>query len=132
MTMRLAFVTLVLAFVVAGAAAQETKGGNAEAAKMKNAVAMSPESLTAGEAIYRRRCSGCHGRDGSGGPPKEAGEVPPSNFIDADWDHGSTDGEMFHVIRNGVGPKFIMEPWDDRLSETDTWNVVNYIRSLKK
>ena len=121
-------------FLIVSACAVTTaqEKGNAEAAKVKNPVATSPESLTAGEAIYRRRCSGCHGKDGSGGPPKEAGEVPPSNFIDADWDHGSTDGEMFHVIRNGVGPKFIMEPWDDRLSETDTWNVVNYIRSLAK
>jgi mono/diheme cytochrome c family protein len=106
--------------------------GNAEAAKVKNPVVSSPESIAAGEAIYRRRCSGCHGKDATGGPPKEAGEAPASNLVDAEWDHGATDGEIFHVIRNGVGPKFIMEPWDDRLSETDTWNVVNFLRSLAK
>ena len=125
----LGLVLIVSACVVMTTAQEQ---GNADAAKVKNPVATSPESLAAGEAIYRRRCSGCHARDGSGGPPKEAGEVPPSNLADATWDHGSTDGEMSYVIRNGIGPKFIMEPWDDRLSETDTWNVVNYIRSLKK
>ena len=26
----------------------------------------------------------------------------PSNLTDADWKHGSTDGEIFTVIRDGV------------------------------
>lgn len=125
-------VALPLAFLAAVTAAQETPKGNPEAAKLVNPVAASPESLAAGETIYKRRCRGCHAGDGSGGPPKEAGERPASNLVDAAWDHGSTDGEIFHVIRTGVGPSFIMEPWDDRLSETDTWNVVNYVRSLAR
>ena len=25
-----------------------------------------------------------------------------------------------------------MEPYDDRLDETDTWNVINFIRSLQQ
>ena len=127
---RLLCIALPLACVVAVTAAQAN--GNAEAAKVKNPVAATPESVAAGEAIYNRRCRGCHGRDGTGGSPKEQGEVAPSNLVDATWDHGSTDGEIFYTIRNGVGPKFQMEPWDDRLSEPDTWNVINYLRSIAK
>jgi len=122
------FVALPLAFVAVVATAQE----NPEAAKVKNPVAATPESVAAGEAIYNRRCRGCHGKEGTGGPPKEAGDRSASNLVDAQWDHGSSDGEIFYTIRNGVGPKFIMEPWDDRLSETDTWNVVNFLRSIAK
>ncbi len=125
-------VALPLACLVAVSAAQEKTGGNPEAAKVKNPVATSPESVAAGETIYMRRCRGCHAKDGGGGPPKEAGERPASNLSDGTWDFGSTDGELFHTIRNGVGPKFIMEAWDDRLSETDTWNVVNFLRTLEK
>ncbi|MGE0392856.1 MAG: cytochrome c [Vicinamibacterales bacterium] len=128
------FVVLVAVFMAAAMAAQEARGGNAEAAKLKNPVPMSPESIAAGEAIYMKRCRGCHSSDLSGGPPKEAGDHEASNLIDDKWDHGSTDGEIFHVIRNGVPPELVMEPWDDRIDETGTWNLVNFIRSkaLKK
>ena len=123
------FVVVVGAFLAVALTAQENHGGNPEAAKVKNPVAMSPESIAAGEALYMKRCRGCHGRDAAGGPPKEAGDHPASNLIDDQWDHGGTDGEIFYVIRNGVPPELVMEPWDDRLSETDTWNVVNFLRS---
>jgi mono/diheme cytochrome c family protein len=46
------------------------------------------------------------------------------------WDHGSTDGEIFDNIKNGVGPDFNMVPWKDQLKDNDIWNVINYIRSI--
>jgi mono/diheme cytochrome c family protein len=118
--------------VAAATTAQEKPGSRSDAARMKNPVAATAESIAAGEAIYARRCRGCHGKDGTGGPPKETGGRPASNLVDAQWDYGSTDGDIFHTIRNGVPPQFVMEPWDDRLSETDTWNVVNFLRALAK
>jgi mono/diheme cytochrome c family protein len=123
------FVVLMAGFLAVAITAQEKRGPNPEAAKVKNPVAMSPESIAAGQAIYMKRCRGCHSSDLSGGPPKEAGDHEASNLIDDKWDHGSTDGEIYHVIRNGVAPELVMEPWDDRISETDTWNIVNFIRS---
>jgi hypothetical protein len=48
------------------------------------------------------------------------------------WDHGSTDGEVFDVIKNGVAPDFNMIPWKDKLKDLDVWNVVNYLRSIAK
>ena len=58
----------------------------------------------------------------------------PSNFTDAKWDHGSTDGEVFVVVRDGIGPKFDMSGFGETLSEQDMWNVVNFIKtfSVKK
>ena len=126
--MNVCFVVLIAVAAVGITAAQE-KGGNPEAAKLTNPVAATPESVAAGEAIYMKRCRGCHGREATGGPPKEAGDHEASNLVDAHWDHGSTDGEIYYVIRNGVPPELVMEPWDDRISETDTWNVVNFLRS---
>ncbi|MDO8793043.1 MAG: c-type cytochrome [Vicinamibacterales bacterium] len=130
------FFVVVLAAVMAVAisAQEEKRGGNAEAAKLKNPVAMSPESIAAGEAIYMKRCRGCHSRELTGGPPKEAGDHEASNLVDDKWDHGGTDGEIYHVIRNGIPPELVMEPWDDRINETETWHLVNFMRSkaLKK
>jgi mono/diheme cytochrome c family protein len=127
-------VFVVLGFLVslaaAGTAAPEHQGGTAEAAKLKNPVSATPESLAAGEMLYRRRCAGCHGVDGKGGPPKDAGDPRAANLTDDTWDHGGTDGEIYTVIREGIGPNYRMEAFADRLSDTDTWNIINYVRSL--
>lgn len=109
---------VVLAGMVAVAAAQ----GNPEAAKLQNPTPASAESLAAGEKIYMRHCRACHGKAGDGG-------LGPS-LIDATWDYGSTDGEIFTVIQKGTGPR--MEAWADRIEAPETWNLVNFIRSLAK
>ncbi len=94
--------------------------GNPEAAKVKNPVAASPESVAAGEKTYQKFCRSCHGKTGGGG-------LGPS-LIDETWDTGSTDGEIFAVIQQGTGSR--MEAWDDRINEVETWNLVNYMRTL--
>lgn len=129
--LKLTLVSLpIICLTVGVAIAQGKSEGNPEAAKLNNPIDMTAESIAAGEKLYMRRCRGCHGRDATGGPPKEAGAVSPSNLIDNHYEHGSTDGEIYYVIRNGIPPELVMEPWDDRLDETDTWNVVNYLKSL--
>ena len=100
--------------------------------QLENPQATTLESVAAGEKIYKRYCQLCHGEDGTGSPSREAGFPPSSNLVDSEWDHGSTDGDIYTVIENGVEPEMAMEPWFDRLSETDIWNVVNYLRALAK
>ena len=134
--MRIGLLVMTLAALVAAGAsavsvAQE-EGGNPEAAMLENPITMTAESIEAGEKLYMRRCRGCHGSDALGGPPKEGGGRPTPNLVDHEYLFGSTDGEIFWVIRNGIPPELVMEPFDDRLDETNTWNVVNYIRSLQE
>jgi mono/diheme cytochrome c family protein len=122
-----------LAALAAGlAAAPQQTAGVAVAAKLKNPVPVNAESLAEGEKLFRRRCAGCHGVDAKGGPPKDADDPAASNLVDDKWDHGSTDGEIFSIVQEGIGPAFRMEGFSDRLSETDTWNIINYVRSLAK
>jgi mono/diheme cytochrome c family protein len=52
----------------------------------------------------------------------------PANLTDETWDHGSSDGEIFVVIRDGTTSD--MEPYKDRLTEKQIWQIVNFIRSL--
>ena len=103
-------------------------GGNAEAAKMKNPVAASEESVKAGETVFQRNCARCHGANGKGGQP--VGSATSANLTDEKWDHGATDGEIFNTIKNGVPPAYMMEPWEGQISEENMWNVINYIRTL--
>lgn len=105
--------------------------GNPEAAKNKNPVTASAESAAAGKEIYARNCATCHGINAEGGPGNDLIPAAP-DLTDDKWDHGSTDGEIFDVIKNGVPPDFNMIPWKDKLKDPDVWNVVNYLRSIAK
>ena len=105
--------------------------GNPDAAKVKNPIAASPESLGAGQQSYRRLCAPCHGISGEGGPGNDLIPAAP-NLTDEMWDHGSSDGDIFDNIKNGVAPDFNMVPWKDKLKDDEIWQVVNYLRSIAK
>ena len=130
--MRRAFRALIPVFVLAAAAAvaAQNPGGSPDAAKMKNPVAASPESIAKGKELYTKNCRFCHGTDAKGDGPMAPQGTHPSNLTDAKWDRGSTDGEIFAVIRDGAGPKFDMKGYKSKMAEPDIWNVVNYLRSI--
>jgi len=108
-----------------------TAQGNPEAAKVKNPEAVTPESVAAGKQSYTKVCAPCHGLNAEGGPGNDLIPAAP-DLTDDMWDHGSTDGEVFNNIKNGVAPDFNMIPFKDKLTDPDVWNVVNYLRSIAK
>jgi mono/diheme cytochrome c family protein len=112
---------------------QDAAHRHASAAKMKNPVAATPESIASGRKLYDRHCSECHGDTGKGdGMAGEGLDEQPSNLVDADWEHGSTDGEIFVVIRDGAGPKSEMKAFVKKIPERQIWDVVNFVRTLNK
>ena len=104
--------------------------GNPDAARVKNPVASTSESIAAGKKVYAK-CASCHGINGEGGPGNDLIPAAPS-LVDDAWDHGSTDGEIFANIKNGVAPDFNMVPFKDQLKDDEIWSVVNYLRSIAK
>ena len=54
----------------------------------------------------------------------------PPDLTDGQWDHGSTDGEIFTVIKRGVPPT-MMAGYDGRIPDADIWSIVNYLRTLR-
>jgi cbb3-type cytochrome c oxidase subunit III len=116
------------------AAAQPTHDQHAhhhpEAAKLKNPVPSSPESIAAGQNLFAKQCSSCHGDTGKGdGMQGEDMDPKPANLTDADWKHGDTDGEIFVVIRDGT--KEGMKPFGRKLTAQQIWQLVNYVRTLR-
>jgi mono/diheme cytochrome c family protein len=102
------------------------KGGNPEAAKIKNPIAASTESTAAGKRVYTRMCVRCHGPEGKGDGTAATSTVP--DLTDAQWDYGGSDGEIFSVVHDGVSAD--MDGYAGRLGDADIWNVVNYVRSV--
>ena len=105
------------------------KGGNPDAAKIKNPVAAAAESTAGGRRMYVRLCVRCHGPEGKGDGEAAAGATP-SDLTGTQWTYGSTDGELFSVIHDGTSVD--MAGYAERMSDTDIWNVVNYIRTFKR
>lgn len=117
---------LVLAGSLAAQPAKPTP--QAEAAKLKNPTPSNAASVATGQQLYQKYCRFCHGADGAGNATMK--DMKPSNLTDATWDRGSTDGEIFIVIQEGAGPEYKMKGLKGKISDQDTWHIVNYVRSL--
>jgi mono/diheme cytochrome c family protein len=96
-----------------------------------NPVPMSDESIKEGGRIYGAACRACHGFRGRGDGVAAPPGTKPANLTDAEWKHGSTDEEIFKNIKEGIPPFDAMKP-QKALSDTDIWNVINFVRSLSK
>jgi len=93
-----------------------------EYARIKNPVAIDAKSIAEGKKLYGKYCIACHGEAGNGGTgPNLTGSVRI---------HGNTDGEMFHIITDGVAGT-AMRGFKKDLTEEMRWRLVNYIKSLR-
>ena len=130
--MRIYLTAAVFALAAMQSSATPKKGGNPEAATIKNPVAASPESIAAGKRSYTRLCIKCHGPEGAGDGTGATGPVAPQDMTDEKWDYGGSDGEIFTVIHDGIPKSADMEGYSARMSDSDIWNVVNYLRTLAR
>jgi mono/diheme cytochrome c family protein len=118
--------------IVLSATPQHDAGAHthAEAAKLKNPVAPNAASVAAGKKLYEAQCASCHGASGKGDGKNGALLKPvPSDFTDARWKHGSSDGEIFTLIRDGA-KQTGMRAYGGRVAPQDIWHLVNYLRTL--
>lgn len=130
----MAVVVVTCAALATATAGQAPKAGAAKAKTdgktLQNPVPMSEASVKAGRLVFVKYCAPCHGNGGKGNGGMAPEGSKPADFTDEKWDHGSTDGELFVTIRDGIGPKFDMDSWESTLTPQDMWNVINYIRTL--
>ena len=95
----------------------------------KNPIAPTQDSIAAGQKIYSKTCFLCHGKSGDAdGPAVIELNIHPARLSNPQLDTES-DGALFWKITTGKKP---MPAYGKRLSETDRWNLVNYIRTLPK
>ena len=96
---------------------------------MKNPIAVSDASTQAGQVLFVKTCAACHGKTGIGdGPKAKSLKTTVGDFSKA-VSQNQTDGEHFYKTKTGRGD---MPKYEGKLSDDDIWNVVNYVRTLKK
>jgi len=123
------FTALIASALVTLSAEQSKWSAPAAEAQKKNPVAATQSAIAAGQKIYSKTCAMCHGKTGDAdGPAVIELNIHPAKLSDPKLANES-DGSLFWKITTGKKP---MPAYGKRLSETDRWNLVNYIRTLPK
>jgi mono/diheme cytochrome c family protein len=95
-----------------------------------NPIAPSAQSIAAGQAVFEARCVVCHGQDGRGDGPLGMTLVPrPADLTIHAVPGVHTDAQLYQWITDGF-PGTAMPAWGKALSDTDRWNLVNFIRTF--
>jgi mono/diheme cytochrome c family protein len=123
------FAVLIASALVTLSAEQSKWSAPAAEAQKKNPAAATESSLAAGRKIYSKTCAMCHGKTGDAdGPAVIELNIHPAKLSDPQLATQS-DGALFWKITTGKKP---MPAYGKRLSQTDRWNLVNYIRTFSK
>ena len=78
--------------------------------------------VRAGQLLFARQCSVCHGEGAAGG------EVGP-DLTTGDFQHASTDAGLFNLISEGI-PNTAMMGMNATRTDQSVWQIVAYLRSV--
>lgn len=105
----------------------------ADAGAAIDAGAPLPESAlgdaTRGHTLFGNRCASCHGPTGKGDGEEAMYYTPPPRDLGSPAMKAIPDAEIFETIRKGTGN---MPPFAAKLSESETWDLVAYLRTLQR
>jgi mono/diheme cytochrome c family protein len=96
----------------------------------KNPIAADAESIAAGKSLWATHCKSCHGAKGLGDGTKAATlKTEPGDFALATT-QSQSDGSLFYKTSEGRDD---MPSFKKKIPDPDDiWNIVNFIRTLKK
>lgn len=104
----------------------------ASADNVANPLKGQADAAAAGKKLYATYCAVCHGDKGKGDGIAAAGLNPkPADHTSAKV-QGQTDGAIFWKITTGRAPIASMASYEKTLTETQRWQLVDFIRTLAK
>jgi len=106
------FVTLILIALVAASVGAENQ-----------------KPIDRGKMIYQSRCLECHGPEGRGDGEKSPSLSPRPGSLVSAATSAKSDRELLRTIQHGK-PRTAMPAWKDILTEEESREVLQYIRSL--
>jgi len=105
------------------------EGYEAAGAQLKSPVAMTPETVEQGKAIYEKFCTHCHGATGQGdGPVVNNGKYPPPGAYSGAL-KDLPEGKIFHSLQ--WGKNVAMGSHASQLSKEERWHVTHYVQYLQ-
>jgi mono/diheme cytochrome c family protein len=99
----------------------------------RNPVLPTAEGLRRARGHFADHCASCHGNDGRGKTRLGQGLYPKAPNMWLPETRSLADGELFHVIENGVRLTG-MPAWGEAGGHdvTESWELVHFIRHLPK
>ncbi len=98
--------------------------------EVKNTTVDFEASVKRGEGMFKKNCAKCHGLNGNGyGVVANGFTTWPKQLWTWNGADSGADGYLFWIIENG---KSDMPPWGLILSEDKRWDLINYIKTIKK
>jgi sulfur oxidation c-type cytochrome SoxX len=124
---------VVLGYVFANFTREPRKEVKPLNAPDKNPVAQSEESAGRGEALFVKRCAGCHGRKADGKGPNSLDILPrPRNLRNAAFVESVSDRRLFESILYGVQGTAMPSWVDYGLTQDQVGDVINFIRNINR
>lgn len=124
-------VLTVLCFLFVGfnTYAQEKWVAPASADKIVNPLKGDANAATSGKRTYKMLCVVCHGAKGKGDGVGGAGLKPKPTDLTSAEVQAQTDGALFWKLEEGRAP---MASYKTAIPEKKRWEIINYLRTLKK
>jgi len=97
--------------------------------QLKNPVKGDESATTQGKKLYNQLCFICHGDKGKGDGMAGMSLNPRPTDLTSKGVQAQTDGAIYWKITEGRPP---MASYKESLSNEKRWQLVNYIRTLKK
>lgn len=115
--------------LLSGTILNEPPGGKVTVIPV-NPIAPNQDSVLLGQELYEIHCQLCHGITGRGDGLVGISLNPPPADLRIHTTPGvHPDGQLFVWISEGF-PNSVMPTYEDKLTEEEIWNLVNYIRTF--
>jgi len=96
----------------------------------KSPLKPSPALAKQGRGVFTANCQKCHGPQAKGDGPDSDPQSPAADLTDEFRYELNPEGVLYHKILDGHPPQ--MPAFKDQLSANQIWQVVEYLKSIRK